>query len=508
MSLARVHTAQPGVLHGDIVAVDADLSRGLHSFTIVGLAGKAVDEAKDRVSAAIKNSGFTAPKSTNKRITISLAPADLKKEAPLFDLPIAIAYLAASGDLGADVSHVLCIGELALDGTLRPVRGTLPVARIAKERGFSEIIVPAENASEAALIDGITVTPAHTLTDVLNHLDPQSEQYAPITAQPPTTITDQWVDTHTRLEDIKGQETAKRGLVIAAAGRHNVLMVGPPGTGKTMLARAFQGLLPPLSHDEALEVMAIHSLTGLATDAISSCPPFRAPHHTASHTSLVGGGTHPMPGEVTLAHHGVLFMDEFPEFEQRSLDALRQPLEERSVAISRVQGSALFPADFVLIAAMNPYRGSEASGTTDYRAAMRDAYREKISGPILDRIDLWLEVPHVPYEVLTDQSTTPTDETTEARAQIASARTAQQQRLGGRAAQTNANMSARDVDETVPLAKDVEELLRTSSAKLNLSPRSYHRVIKVARTIADLDGAEHISQNHVLEALQYRTKGE
>ena len=284
-------------------------------------------------------------------------------------------------------------------------------------------------------------------------------------------------------------------------------MVGPPGTGKTMLARAFQSILPPLSTEDALTVSSIHSYAGTLDSEISSKPPFRAPHHTASHTSLVGGGTHPKPGEVTLAHKGVLFLDEFPEFERRSIDALRQPLEDRVVTISRVHGSAIFPADFVLVAAMNPYRGSE-DGTTDYAAAMMETYKGKVSGPILDRIDLWLEVPHVPYDTLTEKRDTTkiNDETKLAREHIMKARDRAATRLAHRPISTNAEMSARDIEDTIQLSNDVQDLLKTSSAKLHLSPRSYHRLVKVALTIADLDDSANIKQEHVLEALQYRVK--
>lgn len=503
MAIARVFAAQPSVLSGDIVTVEADLSRGLHSFSIVGLAGKAVEEARDRVSAAIKNSGYTSPKSKNHKVTISLAPADIKKEGPVFDLPIAIAYLVASGEVKGNLKKTVLVGELSLDGTLRSVRGVLPIVEAAKKYGYGEVIVPKENADESALIPGITVTSVESLLDVVRHIDETHEEHERISPYPATKIAEVWHENRVQLEDIRGQETAKRGLLIAAAGRHNVIMVGPPGTGKTMLARAFEGLLPPLNTEDALAVTAIHSVAGTLGESISSRPPFRSPHHTASHTSLVGGGTHPKPGEVTLAHKGVLFLDEFPEFERRSIDALRQPLEDRVVSISRVHSSSIFPADFILVAAMNPTRGGDERG--DYTEQMLETYKNKISGPILDRIDLWLPVPHVDYDTMTKDKLK-TDETTPAREQIVAARKTQGQRLEGRGVATNAEMTARDIEETIMLTDDVRELLKNSLQKLNLSPRSYHRVIKVARTIADLDEKEYIEPSHVLEALQYRMK--
>lgn len=503
MSIARVYTAQPHVLSGTIITVEADLARGLHSFSVVGLAGKAVEEAKDRVSSAIKYSGFDSPKSQNHKITISLSPADLKKEGPLFDLPIALAYLRAV-EVIPKTGNIIFIGELSLDGTLRPIKGVLNIVKSAVSLGYKEIVVPKENAVEAALVAEAIIYPATSLLEVIKHLDENHPEHKKITPQPLTEVPQSWSIGKTVLEDIKGQESAKRALTIAAAGRHNVLLIGPPGTGKTMLARAFQNLLPPLSRVELLEVIAIHSLCE-RIDKITTTPPFRSPHHTASHTALVGGGTNPKPGEVTLAHNGVLFMDEFPEFERRSLDALRQPLEDRVVSISRISGTALFPANFILIAAMNPYRGRE-DGTQNFTSAMQQAYQGKVSGPILDRIDLWIEVPHVDYETLNAVRTTK-NETELAQQAIIKARVKQALRLEKRGIKTNAEMTSRDLDECLNLSAEVALLLQQSAIKLNLSPRSYHRLIKVARTIADLDDSAEITTAHVFEALQYRIPG-
>ncbi len=514
MNFAKVYSAQVNLLSGMIVAVEVDLSKGLHSFSIVGLPDKAVDESKDRVSGAIKNSGFKSPKAKNQKITVSLSPADLKKEGPYFDLAIALAYLSAAGEIKFNAEKKIFLGELGLDGTLRSIHGTLPLAQAAKKAGYNEIYLPKENAMEAALVEGIKVFGAESLNEVIEHLEdgPTERKNKKITPAPQTKVSyKKEIKENQRgdFSDIRGQETAKRGLEIAAAGGHNIAMYGPPGTGKTMLARVFSALLPDLTLSEVLEITGIHSVAGASRGELVCFPPFRAPHHTSSYVSIIGGGTYPKPGEVTLAHKGVLFLDEFPEFEKRVIESLRQPLEDNVVSISRAKASAIFPSNFILVAAMNPCPCGNLGNKQKScicKPSDLDRYKRKLSGPIMDRIDLWVSVANVDYKKLGGEGTGEKSEKIKAR--VHKAREVQKNRFKslGRDINTNSEMTVKDLSNIVQLSAEVRELLDDSAERLALSARAYHRVIKIARTIADLEGALDVKANHILEAIQYRPK--
>ena len=509
MTLSHVRSCAVVGLEGSIVEVEVDIAPGLPAFTIVGLPDTAVQEARERVRAAIRNSGFEFPQ---RRITVSLAPADLKKNGTSYDLPIAAGILIGSGQAGAQFSleDVAFLGELSLEGQVRHTQGVLPMTALAREGGLTQIVVPAVDAPEAALVDGIEVLPAGNLRELVEHVSGEQSFRPFYQTEPPADPASGDAIDGFDMSLVRGQENVKRALEVAAAGGHNLVMMGPPGSGKTLLARCLPSILPTMTRDESLDVTKIYSVAGLLPPErpLISARPFRAPHYTVSNAGLVGGGHWPRPGEITLSHRGVLFLDEMPEFGHHILEVLRQPLEDKAVTISRAQGSITFPANFMLVGAMNPcpcgFYGDVVKACSCSPSSI-DRYQRRISGPLLDRIDIFVDVPRVEYEKLTDEHKGETSAVV--RGRVGEARIRQRSRFSNSSGVlTNADMGPVEVREFCNLDDASNGLMRAAMQQLHLSARGFHRILKLARTIADLTEEPNITSRHLSEALQYRPR--
>lgn len=494
MVFSKINSAQPNLLRADKVNIETDLTNGLHSFSIIGLPDKSVEESRDRVSAAIKNSGFVSPKQKNHKIIISLTPANIKKSGSIFDLPIALGYLKSSKQIEVSVLNKLFVGELSLDGDVRKIKGVIQIILFAKENGLKEVYIPYENKLEASIIKGIKIYAVKNIKEIISHLENKNRLKE---------IKTQKIKMYSKIEhdfkDIKGNIQSKRALLIAACGGHNVCLHGPPGTGKTLLSKAFCGILPNLNYKEIIEVSSIHSVSG-NSNTVLTYPPFRSPHHTASYSSIIGGGQKIQPGEITLAHKGVLFMDEFPEFDNRVINSLRQPMEDLVIRISRSTERVEYPCDFILLATLNPCPcGFKNSKIKECKCSSREIenYKRKLSGPITDRIDIFTEVSRINYKNLLNKKEETSSE--DFKKIVIKVREIQNNRFG----KLNNKLNNKELIKSIGNKVIINELNKISE-KLQISTRSYYKIIKISRTIADMENSEKIKIPHILEALQYR----